>query len=203
VPGTCVFIQLPPPHANTAQASVPLLATYGQIANKPSLKLGRVDCEANEILCTAWSVGVPAVWHFLTPDSALSYNAPTDVRIIRFNSSSVTTEDITSIPSHSGANPRYKKYEPYTGMLHPIDSTLARFGLSMPVGYALWLLGAIPSWAMMLVISMVSRQIMSKRMAEGPPSIHRPAGAQPGAAPAAPPSAKAASPASGKKQKKR
>ncbi|ETN43985.1 uncharacterized protein HMPREF1541_10850 [Cyphellophora europaea CBS 101466] len=181
--------------------SVPLLTALPQPRDKPTLKLGTIDCEANEILCTAWSAGPPAIWHFLTPATSSNPDAASDLRIIRLNSTTVTTEDIVSIPSTSTS--RYQKYTPYEGMLHPIDGTFQKFGLTIPFGYALWALGAVPSWLMMLVISFASRQIMSKRMAESPGV---PAGGAPGGQPAAAPAAAAGkgSPAqAGKKDKKK
>lgn len=183
--------------------SVPLLKALPQAANKPTLKLGTIDCESNEILCVAWSAGVPAIWHFLTPATASSPDATTDLRIIRLNTTTVNVGDITSIPSASKS--RYEDYKTYDGILHPIDGAFQKYGVSVPFGYILWIMGAIPSWLMMLVISFASRQIMNKRMGEGgalgaPPAAAAPAGAQP-AAPAG--GAGKASPAGGKKQKKR
>jgi hypothetical protein len=150
----------------------------------------------------AWSAGVPAIWHFLTPATASSPNALTDLRIIRLNTTTVTTDDIISIPSSSGS--RYLDYKTYDGMMHPIDGTFQKFGVAVPFGYVLWALGAVPSWFMMLLISFASRQIMNKRMNDtpgfgGPPPA---AAAQGGQAPPAAAAGKA-SPAGGKKQKKR
>ena len=59
---------------------------------------------------------------------------------------------------HSG-----KKYETglvYEGYFDPIDGQLAHFGLLKPIGYVLFGFSMIPSWAFMLVISMVSRTVM-------------------------------------------
>jgi hypothetical protein len=133
----------------------------------------------------------------------VSPEAPTDLRIIRLNTTTAKPEDILSIPSSSGS--RYLDYKLYEGMLHPIDGAFQKFGVSVPFGYLLWAMGAIPSWLMMLVISFASRQIMSKRMGDGaglggPAPAAAPAGAQ--AQPAAGGAGKA-SPAGGKKQKKR
>lgn len=147
---------------------------------------------------------MPAIWHFLTPATAANPDAATDIRIIRLNTTIAKVGDITSIPSTSSS--RYLEYEPYEGVLHPIDGTFQKFGLSAPFGYALWLLGAVPSWLMMLVISFASRQIMSKRMSEGPPGLGgaAPAAGAQGQAQAQPAAAAGkASPAGGKKQKKR
>jgi len=98
----------------------------------------------------------------------------------------------------------------YTGLLHPIDGQLAKLGLQEYLGYFIWAMACTPSWAIMIFISFVSRQIMGKRMAgnaaKSAPNTYgsnKPAGAAPagGAAPAA---AKPATPGSaGKGGKKR
>jgi hypothetical protein len=183
--------------------SVPLLKALPKGSNKPTLKLGTIDCEANEILCVAWSAGVPAIWHFLTPATASSPDAPTDLRIIRLNTTTVKVEDITSIPSASKS--RYEDYKPYDGILHPIDGAFQKYGVAVPFGYILFAMGAIPSWLMMLVISFASRQIMNKRMSGVNDGPGLGSGAPPAAAPAGgqPAAAGKASPAGGKKQKKR
>lgn len=64
--------------------------------------------------------------------------------------------DILSL--HSG-----KKYEEgvlYEGYFHPIDGPLAQMGVNKVLGYVMWGVGLVPSWAFMVVISMVSRTIM-------------------------------------------
>lgn len=202
---------IPNPHfhdrwytTNMRQESVPLLTALPQSPSKPTLKLGTIDCETNEILCVAWSVGSPAIWHFMTPATSVSPEAPTDLRIIRLNVTTAQVDDIISIPSSSGS--RYLDYKPYDGLLHPINGAFQKFGVSVPFGYLLWALGAVPSWLMMLLVSFGSRQIMSKRMGDSPGLG---GGAPPAAAGAggpaqpAPASAGKASPAGGKKQKKR
>lgn len=55
------------------------------------------------------------------------------------------------------------KYEDgweYEGMFHLFDGWLARNGLLNPVGYVIWAFGVVPSWGVMLVISLVSRTFM-------------------------------------------
>ena len=56
-----------------------------------------------------------------------------------------------------------KKYQEgilYEGYFHPFDGQLAQFGLNKAVGYVLYGIGLVPSWAFMIVVSMVSRTIM-------------------------------------------
>jgi hypothetical protein len=110
---------------------------------------------------------------------------------------------MTSIPSKTDS--RYLTKEPYEGWLHPIDGSVQKFGLTVPFGYGLWLMGAVPSWLMMLVVSFASRQIMNRRMGDGMGGGLG-AGPRPAAGGAAPPPAaapKAASPAGKAGKKKR
>lgn len=76
-----------------------------------------------------------------------------------------------------------------------MDGALAKFGLLQPFGYFMWALGSMPGWVMMLGISFVSRQIMSRRMARtgGIP--------EPGAGAQAQPQGQRVAPASGSQPK--
>ncbi|ETI24334.1 hypothetical protein G647_03703 [Cladophialophora carrionii CBS 160.54] len=153
--------------------SVPLLAALSASPGSRRLKLGLLDCEKDEVLCTAWASGVPVIYHFMVPKAAAAAadassgpstaDAPTPLHIVPLNLTSTEVSDIVSIPSASKS--RYLDYEEYTGLLHPIDGLMAKFGLLQPFGYFMWALGSVPGWVMMLGISFVSRQIMSRRMA--------------------------------------
>ncbi|EXJ60817.1 hypothetical protein A1O7_04970 [Cladophialophora yegresii CBS 114405] len=151
--------------------SVPLLAALSASPGSPRLKLGLLDCEKDEVVCTAWASGVPVIYHFLVPKASAgasssaqpSTDAPTPLHIVPLNLTGTEVRDIVSIPSASKS--RYLDYEEYTGLLHPIDGLMAKFGLLQPFGYFMWALGSMPGWVMMLGISFVSRQIMSRRMA--------------------------------------
>ncbi|KIW68296.1 hypothetical protein PV04_04252 [Phialophora macrospora] len=154
---------------NTAwNESVPLLAALSPPVGSPRLKLGLIDCDKDEVLCTAWASGVPVVYHFMLPKAAMSSgppstDAPTKLHVVPLNLTTTDASDIVSIPSATKS--RYLDYEEYTGFLHPIDGLLAKFGLLQPLGYFMWALGKMPGWVMMLGISFVSRQIMSRRLA--------------------------------------
>jgi hypothetical protein len=115
---------------------------------------------------------VPVIYHFLLPKRAPSASsasgqpstdAPSRLHIVPLNLTSTEASDIVSIPSATKS--RYLDYDEYTGLLHPIDGLMAKFGLLQPFGYFMWALGSMPGWVMMLGISFVSRQIMSRRMA--------------------------------------
>jgi len=161
--------------------SVPLLAALSAPAGSPRLKLGLLDCEKEEVLCTAWASGVPVIYHFLIPQQS-STEKPTPLHIVPLNMSSTEVSDIVAIPS-AGGKSTYLNYEEYSGLLHPLDGLLAKVGLLQPFGYFMWALGSMPGWVMMLGISFVSRQIMSRRMARTGGVPEAGAGAGAGAAP--------------------
>ncbi|OQV07655.1 hypothetical protein CLAIMM_12058 [Cladophialophora immunda] len=103
--------------------SVPLLTALPQPAGSPPLILGLLDCEKDEVLCTAWASGVPVIYHFLLPKQS-EQGAKTPLHIIPLNVSTITVSDITSLPRASKS--RYLEYPEYTGLLHPIDGLLAK-----------------------------------------------------------------------------
>lgn len=65
----------------------------------------------------------------------------------------VTAQDIVKIHTEKA----YKEVDEYTGLFHPVNGTLAKFGLLTPLGYLMWAMGSIPSWAFMILISFFSR----------------------------------------------
>ncbi|KAH0840564.1 hypothetical protein AYO21_03893 [Fonsecaea monophora] len=144
--------------------AVPLLSALPQPAGSPPLILGLLDCEKDEVVCTAWAAGVPNIYHFLLPKQS-DQGAKSPLHIVPLNVSSTTVADITSLPRASKS--RYLDYPEYTGLLHPTDGLLAQVGVIQPFGYFMWALGTMPSWLMMLGISFISRQIMSRRMGGG------------------------------------
>jgi len=170
------------------QESVPLLSALTQPRGYPDLKLGLLNCEKDNVLCTAWGAAIPSVYHFIFPRkpsaSSSDPQPKSPLRIIPLNVTSATVEDVTSIPRASKS--RYADYAEEQGLLHPVDGWIVRLGLLHPLGYFLWALGSTPSWLFMIGLSFFSRQFMSRRMA-GRPDIYgnRPAGAAPGAAPGA------------------
>ena len=55
----------------------------------------------------------------------------------------------------------------YDGALHPIDGWMAKAGLQKPLGHVINFAGTTPSWIIMIGISFLSRQFMSRRAAGG------------------------------------
>lgn len=78
------------------------------------------------------------------------------MRYIPLNVTTVTVSDITEIYTKQ----EYLKTTPYEGILHPFDGLLAQTGLDIPLGWVLWGLGKMPSWAPMIIISFFSRSFM-------------------------------------------
>lgn len=142
-----------------------MMTASARTSSSRELHLGHVDCEKDEVLCSAWGAAVPSIYHFLVP---LKTEPPskTPIHITRINVTSITATELADIPSTGKST--YLEQEEYTGLLHPLDGLLAQFNLLIPLGYLLWGISAIPSWMMMLGISMVSRQIMSRRMGNRP-----------------------------------
>lgn len=75
----------------------------------------------------------------------------------RFNLS--TTDSDTFIKLYETKEDK-SQFKLKDGYFHPFDGALAKFGVSVPVAYALWVLSILPSWAMMLGVSFISRTFM-------------------------------------------
>ncbi|GAM84488.1 hypothetical protein ANO11243_024840 [Dothideomycetidae sp. 11243] len=157
--------------------SVPLLS-----ALKGTPNLGRLDCDQEKVLCHAWSASPPSVLYFRVPQPLADQSSQaTEVRYIYLNHTSVTATEFTALYTQG----KYKNTPVYEGMWHPFDGALARNGLAIPLGYVFWTFGLVPSWMIMIAISMFSRTVLAKRMAPAPA-----AQPQQGAAPAGRPAAK-------------
>jgi len=139
--------------------SVPLIS-----ASRSPPNLALLDCEEDMVLCNAWAVGAPTVLYFQLPQPLPDQSTPaTTCRAISLNRTTVTAPEIAAIHLQE----KYKETEPYEGFFHPFDGPLAKYGLSIPVGYAIWGFSKVPSWAFMIVISFVSRSMMSRRAGSG------------------------------------
>ncbi|KAL4780747.1 hypothetical protein BJX76DRAFT_360586 [Aspergillus varians] len=135
--------------------SVPLFA-----ADPTSPNLGYLDCESNQVLCSAWSAGAPSVWYFKVPQAQVAEERPaTPLHIVYLNSTTVTPETIYKIHSEK----TYENKPAYEGAFHPTDGWLAQYGILVPLGYVIYGFGVVPSWLFMIVISMASRTVMSRR----------------------------------------
>lgn len=186
----------------TWNESVPILATLPQPAGSPELKLGRIDCEKDNVLCNGWGAACPSLYHFdFSPNLADGRVVPTPIRVVDLNVTTTTVQDIVTV-ARNAPKSRLAEIPEYNGVLHPIDGVLANLGIQEYLGWLIYGMGTTPSWMIMIGISFFSRQFMSRRMANQRPDVFsgtpRPAA---GGAPA--PAAKPATPGSAKGGKKR
>lgn len=131
--------------------------TAGKFAVLPgSPYMGYINCDDQPILCNSWSAGATNLWVF----EMLPAPAPIDVYKKRLNATTVTSDDIVALRDAD----REKSFSKVEGLFHPFNGKIAELGLSQPVGYLFWIFNLIPSWMTMLILSMVSRTMMSSRM---------------------------------------
>jgi hypothetical protein len=131
------------------------VALLSATPNPPNLAY--LNCEQDGVLCNAWGVSPPRVLHIQLPQPLADQSTPaTTVRAISFNRTTVTAPEIAAIHLQE----TYKQTAPYEGFFHPFNGPLAEYGLNIPVGYAIWGFSKIPSWAFMIGVSFISRNIM-------------------------------------------
>ena len=115
-------------------------------------KMAILNCEDEKVLCNAWGAGPGSLWIMdLLPQ-------PSDVDIYgkRLNLSRVTSDDIVSYLDPAG-RADFKLVET---IFHPFNSKIAKLGLSVPVGYAVYYMGLVPNWLFMFALSAISRTMM-------------------------------------------
>ncbi|KAI1328586.1 hypothetical protein F5Y16DRAFT_419748 [Xylariaceae sp. FL0255] len=133
--------------------------TAGKFAVDPTAPhMALLNCDDQPVLCNAWSAPVGAVWII----EMLPKPAPINIYSKRFNLTTTTSEDFVQLRK-DGYKTQAKLHESY---FHPFDGVLEQYGVSVPFGYLLWALSIIPSWAFMILVSMVSRSMMSNRINE-------------------------------------
>lgn len=119
--------------------------------------LGYINCDTQGVLCATWMAKPPTIWHVQRPIAQADQSTPASTVYINYlNVTETTVGDILAL--HTG-----KKYENgvlYEGTFQPFDGILAQYGVNKAAGYVMFAFGLIPSWAFMLVVSMVSRTIM-------------------------------------------
>ncbi|PWY87250.1 PTH2-domain-containing protein [Aspergillus sclerotioniger CBS 115572] len=138
-------------------------------ADPTSPNLGKLDCESNQVLCSAWGAGTPSVWYFQVPQAQLGEERPpTALHTVYLNTTTVTPETIYKVHSEKV----YETTPAYEGALHPTDGWLAQNGLLLPLGYVIYGFSAIPSWLFMILISFFSRTFIVVSGC-GDPDIYR------------------------------
>lgn len=132
--------------------STPFIAAS---SNPP--RLAMLNCEAEPVLCNAWAVGPPSVLYMQLPQPLADQTKPaTTVYSIPLNRTSVTASEIVALHTET----KYAEKAPYEGYFHPFDGQLAKLGLGVPFGYAVYYFNMVPSWAMMVGISFFTRTFM-------------------------------------------
>jgi len=132
--------------------SVPLIA-----ASPSAPSLAYLNCETDGVLCNAWAVSPPNILHMQLPQLLPDQSTPaTTVRAINVNRTTITAPQVAAVHLQE----KYKETPPYEGFWHPFDGPLAKAGLNIYAGWALWGFAQVPSWAFMILVSFVSRNIM-------------------------------------------
>ncbi|KAB8239421.1 uncharacterized protein BDW43DRAFT_258005 [Aspergillus alliaceus] len=129
-------------------------------ADPTSPNLGYLNCESNQVLCSAWSAGAPSVWYFQVPAQVSEQRPATTLHTVYLNSTTVTPGTIYKVHSEK----TYENKPAYEGPFHPTEGWLAQNGLLVPAGYVIYAFSAIPSWLFMIFISFFSRTMMSRRV---------------------------------------
>ncbi|KAF3765452.1 hypothetical protein M406DRAFT_321945 [Cryphonectria parasitica EP155] len=135
--------------------------------------VGYINCDDQPILCNVWSAGAGHVYLI----EMLPEPAPIDIYSKRLNLTTTTADTFVELYKTREDKTQFKKKD---GYFHPFDGELVKYGVSVPVAYLLWGLSVVPSWAMMLGVSFLSRTMMNRRMA--PQGQGRPAAAAQAAA---------------------
>lgn len=114
--------------------------------------MGYVNCDDQPILCNSWSASTANLWVF----EMLPAPAPIDIYKRRLNTTTTTSADLVALKSAD----RAEKFHLIDSRFHPFNGQFAELGLSVPIAYLLWAFNLVPSWAFMLIVSMVSRTMM-------------------------------------------
>ncbi|KAI1427990.1 hypothetical protein F5Y12DRAFT_791136 [Xylaria sp. FL1777] len=131
--------------------------TAGKFAIEPdSPHTALLNCDNQPVLCNAWSAPVGSLWIF----EMLPEPSPINIFTKRLNLTTTTSDDLVQLQK-DGYKTVAKEHD---GLFHPFKGALAQNGLSVPAGYILWAFGLLPNWAFMILISLLSRRMMSSRM---------------------------------------
>ncbi|KAJ9165065.1 Peptidyl-tRNA hydrolase [Coniochaeta hoffmannii] len=148
-------------------------ARFSLLPKAPHMAL--INCDDQPVLCNSWSASSGTVWSIdMVPP-------PAPVEIYRKRMNLTSTTDQTFVDLYNKGDKEGWTY--HDGYFHPFNGPLAKNGLSVPIGYFFYVFNAIPSWAMMLVVSFFSRSMMNRRMGVNNQGGRAPAAAPRGAPP--------------------
>ncbi|KAI5864432.1 hypothetical protein GGS23DRAFT_604625 [Durotheca rogersii] len=143
-------------HCGKVEAAFNETAAKWAAAPEDASHVALLNCENQPVLCNAWSAPVGSIWVF----EVLPEPSPVNIWAKRFNMTTVTSDDIVEFRKE-GYKSSAKLHD---GYFHPFDGPIAKNGLSTPFGYIIWAFNILPSWAFMVLISMLSRSMMSNRL---------------------------------------
>lgn len=84
---------------------------------------------------------------------------PAEIDIWRKRLNLTTTTSQTFVDLY--AADRADEFQLYhDGWFHPFDGPFAKYNAAVPIGYFFWIFNQIPSWAMMIGVSFLSRRMM-------------------------------------------
>jgi len=138
--------------ANATKAWNPAVAILSVLPSAPSL--ATIDADKEAILAHQLALSPPAIYHVL-----LSNTEDPIVRWIELNQTAVAASDIVELHTKR----TYEKTEPYTGAFQPWNGWLAKSGLNIPLSYVMWGFALLPSWAPMIIVSLLSRTLIGSR----------------------------------------
>lgn len=159
-------------HCGEAEKAFQESATkFATLAQSPNL--GYLNCDDQPVLCNSWSAATGVLWLF----EMLPPPAQSDIYVKRLNLTSVTSDKIVDFYKAENREVTWRKMDA-DGYFHPFDGFFAKYGLAVPLGYLFWGLNVVPSWALMLGVSFVSRSMMNRNHG-GPARPGAPAGGAP------------------------
>lgn len=129
-----------------------------------SLHLGFLNCEDNALLCTVWSCSAPSIWTF----KMLPAPAPVEIVIKRLSHNTTTPQTIMDLYEEGYVKGNKEGWKVNESVFHPFNGKFAELGLSVPFAYVIWFFTVVPNWAVMLVVSFISRSMMNRRMQPPP-----------------------------------
>lgn len=92
-----------------------------------------------------------------------------DIYHKRLNTTTTTSETLQALYNDESR----EKWTVIDHAFHPFNGFLAKNYLSIPVAWILWAFSILPNWATMLLVSLLSRRMMNRRMAEAGPGPAR------------------------------
>ena len=127
-------------------------------ADATAPKMGYINCDDQGVLCATWSAKPPTIWHIQRPaHTGSDQSVPESTITVNYlNFTKTSAQDMVAL--HTGK--KYQEGRIYDGIFQPFDGLLKQYGVNKVVGYVVFTVGLVPSWAFMLVVSMVARQAM-------------------------------------------